>query len=191
MPFSIVLWNSKTKSKPSGLPDSNFIFFVVTKKTKQKKALRCAWHILLVSAAASIQLVLNDYESTLPSQNPRLLRASPFFEGCLYCCSLVFTLFPSKSDRKVRPFDTGPDPHHVWFLKSQKSGKRDALRKEQGVFAYFCRRLDKSKASGGTRPAGLACKDLNVKKLGNITPSVALATMYSRQTLSSIKRPAN
>jgi len=38
LPFSIVLWKSKTKAKPSGLPDSNFIFFVATKKTKQKKA---------------------------------------------------------------------------------------------------------------------------------------------------------
>jgi len=28
---------SNSKSKPSGLPDSNFIFFVATKKTKQKK----------------------------------------------------------------------------------------------------------------------------------------------------------
>ena len=37
---------------------------------------------------------------------------------------------------------------------SQKSGKGDALRKEKGVFAYFCRRMDKSKASGGTQPAG-------------------------------------
>ena len=37
---------------------------------------------------------------------------------------------------------------------SQKSGKGDALRKEKGVFAYFCRRMDKSKASGGTHPAG-------------------------------------
>jgi hypothetical protein len=27
----------KAKAKPSGLPDSNFIFFVATKKTKQKK----------------------------------------------------------------------------------------------------------------------------------------------------------
>ena len=32
------LLNSKTKSKSSGLPDNNFIFFVATKKTKQKKA---------------------------------------------------------------------------------------------------------------------------------------------------------
>ncbi len=38
LPFFIVLWNLKTKPTPSGLPDSNFIFFVATKKTKQKKA---------------------------------------------------------------------------------------------------------------------------------------------------------
>jgi len=38
LPFTIVLWNSNNKAKPSGLPDSNFIFFVATKKTKQKKA---------------------------------------------------------------------------------------------------------------------------------------------------------
>jgi hypothetical protein len=49
----------------------------------------------------------------------------------------------------------------------QKPGKGDALRKEKGVFAYFCRRMDKSKASGGTKPAGLDFKDLNVKKEGN------------------------
>jgi len=36
-----------------------------------------------------------------------------------------------------------------------KSGKGDALRKEKGVFAYFCRRMDKSKASGSTRTADL------------------------------------
>jgi hypothetical protein len=29
--------SSKSQAKPSGLPDSNFIFFVATKKTKQKK----------------------------------------------------------------------------------------------------------------------------------------------------------
>jgi len=37
---------------------------------------------------------------------------------------------------------------------SQKPGKGVALRKEKGVFAYFCRRMDKSKASGSTRTAG-------------------------------------
>ena len=52
--------NSKTKSKSSGLPDSNFIFFVATKKTKQKKAWRCAGHVWLVKAATSIQANLSD-----------------------------------------------------------------------------------------------------------------------------------
>jgi hypothetical protein len=31
--FLVGLLNSKTKAKPSGLPDSNFIFFVATKPT--------------------------------------------------------------------------------------------------------------------------------------------------------------
>ena len=44
--FSVVPWNSKTKAKPSGLPDSNFIFFVATKKTKQKKAWALRWALL-------------------------------------------------------------------------------------------------------------------------------------------------
>jgi len=46
------------------------------------------------------------------------------------------------------------------YWMSQKNGKGDALRKEKGVFAYFCRRMDKSKASGGTRPAGFAFKNM-------------------------------
>ena len=50
----------KNKAKPSGLPDSNFIFFVATKKTKQKKAWRCAGHVWLVKAATSIQAKLLD-----------------------------------------------------------------------------------------------------------------------------------
>jgi hypothetical protein len=44
--FFVELCNLGTKAKPSGLPDSNVIFFVATKKTKQKKAWRCAWHVL-------------------------------------------------------------------------------------------------------------------------------------------------
>ena len=39
------------------------------------------------------------------------------------------------------------------YWMSQKTGRGDALRKEKGVFAYFCRRMDKSKASGSTRTA--------------------------------------
>ena len=35
--FSVELLAQKTKAKPSGLPDSNVIFFLATKQTKQKK----------------------------------------------------------------------------------------------------------------------------------------------------------
>ena len=47
------------KAKPSGLPDSNFILFVATKKTKQKKARRgagicvCMVAVLLTRIATS------------------------------------------------------------------------------------------------------------------------------------------
>jgi hypothetical protein len=37
LPFIIVLWNSNGKAKPSGLADSNFIFFVATKKGSTRK----------------------------------------------------------------------------------------------------------------------------------------------------------
>jgi len=53
--FFVELLTPKTKAKPSGLPDSNFIFFVATKKTKQKKTWRCAWHVWLDIAVTSIQ----------------------------------------------------------------------------------------------------------------------------------------
>ena len=55
--------------------------------------------------------------------------------GCKGC--LVLWLFPCRSDGKVRPFDTGPDPHHSRFLKSRKSGKGDALRKEKALLHTF------------------------------------------------------
>ena len=60
LPFVIVVAILNAKAKPSGLPDSNFIFFVATKKTKQKKAWRCAGHVWLVKAATSIQANLSD-----------------------------------------------------------------------------------------------------------------------------------
>jgi len=85
LPSFFVFWQLKTKSKPSGLPDSNFIFFVATKKTKQKKALRCAGHIWLGKVETSIQVVLTDQESTFPPQVTRLLRASTFVENCIEC----------------------------------------------------------------------------------------------------------
>jgi hypothetical protein len=58
LPFFVELSTPKTKAKPSGLPDSNFIFFVATKKTMQKKTWRCAWHVWLDIAVTSIQYVV-------------------------------------------------------------------------------------------------------------------------------------
>jgi hypothetical protein len=64
--FFVELLTSKTKARPSGLPDSNFIFFVATKKTKQKKTWRCAWHVWLDITATSIQQRLSDNQATVP-----------------------------------------------------------------------------------------------------------------------------
>jgi len=64
---------------------------------------------------------------------------------------------------KGRPPVTGRLIKLCRYWMSLKSGKGDALRKEKGVFAYFCRRMDKSKASGGTRPADFAFKNINNK----------------------------
>jgi len=66
LPSFFVFWQLKTKSKPSGLPDSNFIFFVATKKTKQKKAWRCAGHVWFVKTATSIRVVLIDQKFRFP-----------------------------------------------------------------------------------------------------------------------------
>jgi hypothetical protein len=101
LPFSIGPWDLKTKSKPSGLPDSNVIFFVATKKTKQKKAWRCAGHVWFDMVATSIRMVLVDQESTIPPQVTRLLRASPFVEGCSARCA--FKLFSCRLDGKRGP----------------------------------------------------------------------------------------
>jgi hypothetical protein len=91
LPFSFVVIKSKIKAKPSGLPDSNFIFFVATKKTKQKKALRCAGHVWVEVAATSNQANPSDSSSTYPSQDPRLLRASPAVVDCF--CGHAFQAF--------------------------------------------------------------------------------------------------
>ena len=94
-----------TNAKPSGLPDSNFIFFVATKKTKQKKALRCAGHFLLVTVATSIRMVLIEQQPTLPPQDPRLFRASPLVEDCNGV--IVLRLFRCRSHRMGGPPVTG------------------------------------------------------------------------------------
>jgi len=57
----------RQKAKPSGLPDSNVIFFVATKKTKQKKTWRCAGHVWLDITATSMQQKLSDNHATDPA----------------------------------------------------------------------------------------------------------------------------
>jgi hypothetical protein len=60
----------------------------------------------------------------------------------LSCCGGLqrlsyFVAFPCKAHGKVRPFVTGPDPHHSRFLISQKPGQGDALRKEKAFLHTF------------------------------------------------------
>ena len=73
------LLTPKAKAKPSGLPDSNFIFFVATKKTKQKKTRRgagicvCMVSVLLTRITTSVSDVSPSKETkgALPSGPPR------------------------------------------------------------------------------------------------------------------------
>jgi hypothetical protein len=63
-----------------------------------------------------------------------------------------------------------------------------ALRKEKGVFAYFCRRVDKSKASGGTQPAGIDFKNSQRKEQGQqINP--LLPYLHLRETQPPASHP--
>jgi len=156
LPFFVKPCNSKSKSKPSGLPDSNFIFFVATKKTKQKKAFTLRWACLAREGGN-----LNSERScrTKAYASPA---GDEALESLSFCGELqrwpCFQAFPCRLHPKEGPPVTGRLLEQCRLLISQNPGKGDALRKEQGVFAYFCRRMDKSKASGGTRPAGLAFK---------------------------------
>ena len=147
--FFIGRWNSKTKAKPSGLPDSNFIFFVATKKTKQKKAWRCAGHVWLVRAATSIRIVLDDQESTLPPQKPRLLRASPSVETCVDRGCFGFPLV--NHTERSGPLTQGRIP----ITAGSRSHRNPAKEMPSARRRHFCILLlpDKSMASGGTQPA--------------------------------------
>jgi hypothetical protein len=64
---------------------------------------------------------------------------------------LCLSLLENTTDR---PPETGRNAKTSTSRKLRSLAKEYALRQELGVFAYFCRRLDKSKAFGGTRPAG-------------------------------------
>ena len=116
-----------TKAKPSRLPDSNVIFFVATKKTKQKKAWRCAGHAWRVKAATSIQVLPIDQEPTFPPQDPRLLRGSPFVVDC--SGRYFFSFCPLGYTAREAPI-TGRLIKLLCYWMSQKTGKGDAVRKE-------------------------------------------------------------
>ena len=119
LPFAIVFWNSKAKEEPGGCAPR----------------LRCAGHVWIVRSATSIQSVLIDQDSALPPQDPRPLRASPSVEECT--CNLVIMLFLCKSHRKGGPPVTGRLIKLRRYWMSQKSGKGDALRKEQAFLHTF------------------------------------------------------
>ena len=158
------------------MPDSNFIFFVATKKTKQKKALRCAGHVWRVRAATSIRNVLVEQNPTLPSQVTRLLRASPFVENCNG--GHVFKLFPCRLHPKEGPPVTGRLLEQYRLLISQNPGKGDALRKEQAFLHTFVAGQKYGVGRDATRWFCFLEKD-------DDEPSVVVSIMNSGRTSSS------
>ena len=87
LPFFVVLRNSKTQAESGGRAPRLRLTLLLAQKSKQKRA--CAALGMSGSTAdvsgqaTSIRIVLNDQEPTLPPQEPRLLRASPFVEVCV------------------------------------------------------------------------------------------------------------
>jgi hypothetical protein len=83
----------------------------------------------------------------------------------------VFLSFAAK-DHDLEGPRTGPDSLFLPHLKGIKSGKGDALRKEQGLFCIlFVAAWTKRMASGGTRPAGSAFSSqqrLKKKQINNL-----------------------
>ena len=150
------------------MPDSNFIFFVATKKTKQKKALRCAGHVWLVKAATSIRNVLVEQNPTFPPQVTRLLRASNSVEGRYghHC----FGLFPCRLHCKGGAPVTGRRIRAASFLDVSENRQRRCPPQGEGTFCILLL-PDKSMASGGTQPAGSAFKKI---EKATDEPSVAL-----------------
>jgi hypothetical protein len=123
-PLFVELSIPKTKAKRSGLPDSNVIFFVATKKTKQKKALRCARHVWLVIAETSIHRNQSDNHATDPLFLTRPLRTSTAVTGRRWS-----DLTPTPTRNKtVRPPETGRNDKTSVYRKLRKLAKEYALR---------------------------------------------------------------
>jgi hypothetical protein len=140
----------KVKIKTVGVARQQLHFLYRDKENDAKESFALRWHVFFVRSATSIQVVLIDQESALTPQDPRLLRPSPFVEGCNG--RHAFRLFPCKSHRKGGPPATGRLIKLRSYWMSQKSGKGDALRKEKGTFAYFCCRTKVWRLAGRDPP---------------------------------------
>jgi hypothetical protein len=80
--------------------------------------------------------------------------------------------------RSIAPESTGPI----------KDGARDALRRRKAIFAYFFWRLQKSMASGGTRPAGFSALEHHQKQTNGVwLPSCQVEVLKRRKEVQGCK----
>jgi len=117
----------------------------------------------------------------------RLLRASPFVEGCK-CCH-VFWFFFCRAHGKVRPLDTGPDPYQRRSLRHRNLAKELPSARRR----HFCILLlpDKSMASGGTHPAGSAFKKIERgQQMYHLLPSLSSILSELLSSLRGRPKPA-
>jgi hypothetical protein len=84
LPSFIALWNSKKNLTRGSRPPTAPYSFAGPKEYAEK-GLRCAGHVWFDLPGTSSQIILIDKQSTLPPQEPRLLRASPVVEDCKCC----------------------------------------------------------------------------------------------------------
>ena len=140
---------------------SRVAFFTGLKKVTKESALwRCARHFCCRGFRV-LTMARHETRAVLPATKGGGLCIRPP-GGCMlsrgHCCRrLEFTGYGARirigprlrcqgtPSRSIPP----ESPGHI------KNGARDALRRRKAIFAYFFWRLQKSMASGGTRPAGL------------------------------------
>ena len=138
--LGVGLFNLRLKAKPSGLPDSNVIFFVATKKTKQKKAWRCAGHVLFGDCWWQISVAGTFSCLHIPSYprgpcGPLYLWLLLLFVCYVFCC---------KTPPSGRPSSTGPDSLALPYLRGYESWQRRYPPPGERPFLHpFCGRLDK------------------------------------------------
>ena len=150
--------------KPSGLPDSNVIFFVATKKTKQKKVWRWAGFTrgILLAKVTGRDLC----RSTHPPLGPRPLRTSGveqadrflFFQSLLVDDSKIKSArTKERVSQEARVLENSSLFQR--FTQSYKRSRQQAKMLPSAGRRHFCILLlpGKSMASDGTRAAGFAC----------------------------------